>query len=359
MRILGIETSCDDTSIAIVSIDNNQSEVLSFVVSSQTQTHTKYGGIVPYLAAREHANNLDTVLKLVLRKADIPNIKDLDAIAVTIGPGLAPSLLTGLSFAKALAWKYNKPLIGVNHMKGHVYSNWLLPEKENGRFPVTGSRSMFPSLVLIVSGGHTELVIMNDYEKFERIGATLDDAAGEAFDKIARLIGLEFPGGPILAKRAEKVKERKTTIELPRPMIKSGNYNFSFSGLKTAVLYLVKKLEKDQDGKLSETLIDEISSEAQQAIVDVLVAKTIDAAEEFNVSSIMLAGGVSANKLLRQTLGFKSKEIGIPYFQPLPEYTTDNGAMIAMAGYFKKTFSMDNESYHWQTADIEPNLDII
>jgi len=367
MLVLGIETSCDETAASLVEIYPLKSrkvetsgrsfdrvKVLSNVVSSQVKLHAKYGGVVPSLAAREHVKNLRAVLELALRTGN-RKLKDVDLIAVTAGPGLISSLLVGTAFARTLAWKFKKPIIGVNHIEGHIASNWLPPIAENSKFKIRNSKKsktlnlklvsdfgfrasdLFPAICLVVSGGHTQLILMKGFGKYKIVGETLDDAAGEAFDKIARILGLGYPGGPAIAKAAQfSIFNFQFPIKLPRPMINSRNLDFSFSGLKTAVLYLdrdlKKKLGKD---KLPQELICQIAAEAQQAIVDVLVSKTIKAAEEYKAKSIMLSGGVSANKLLRSELQKNAQQKGIKYFQPFAEYTTDNAAMIALAGYIK------------------------
>lgn len=396
MKILGIETSCDETSIAVLEIKNRKLKVLSNVVSSQVKIHAPFGGVVPSLAAREHEKNLPRVLNLALRKAKIKTAeKEIDFIAVTQGPGLEPALWRGINFAKELARLWNKPLIGVNHLEGHIYSNWLPSNKKTynlkSRFRKAESRildseisesglitynKIFPALNLIVSGGHTQLVLMTGHGKFKLIGETLDDAAGEAFDKVSKMLDLGYPGGPVVAQRAAKLKMRSVPIEdqgssisqreigkkvkirFPRPMINSKNYNFSFSGLKTAVLYKIKEL-KEHKKKLTNLETNYICKEFQDAVIEVLVTKTIRAVKEFKVSphtkrvyatksqnktdtrygvgvkSVFLSGGVSANKLLRKTLGRESKKLKIHYSQPELEYTTDNAAMIALAGYYK------------------------
>ncbi len=328
MYILGIETSCDDTAAAVIKAEGGLKKpsfsVLSTVSYSQVAIHKKFGGIVPDLASRAHLEKIAPTVKTALLMSDI-NSDEIDLIAVTRGPGLMPSLLIGVNFARALAYKWQKPIIGVNHIEGHIYSNWLINKKIE-----------FPALILIVSGGHTELVLMRNYGKYKIIGQTLDDAAGECFDKTAWLLGLGFPGGPAIAKEAEKfpsfakASEGKK-IDLPRPMINSKDYNFSFSGLKTAVLYLYNDLVKKYPVfKIRPALAFEV----QNAIVDVLIAKTLKAVRNFNPKSVMIAGGVSANKKLREELAEKLKSSKIPFFIPDLQYTTDNAAMIAAAGYF-------------------------
>ncbi len=328
MTILGIETSCDETSASLLEIRSGPAgkkiKVLTNTVTSQMKLHAKFGGVVPFLAAREHVKNIRSVLVEATQGIDL---KKIDLIAVTSGPGLISSLLVGTAFAKTLAWKLKKPIISVNHIEGHIYSNWLpLPGSVKSEF-----KNIFPILCLVVSGGHTQLILISDYGKYKTIGETLDDAAGEAFDKIARILGLGYPGGPAISNKAEKFKSKDRKIKLPRPMISSKNFDFSFSGLKTAVLYLVRDLQKS--GQLLKTRT-EIAYEAQNAIVEVLVSKTIKAAEKYKVKTIMIAGGVSANKLLRSELKKAAEQKNIKYIQPEMEYTTDNAAMIAIAGYY-------------------------
>ena len=358
MRILGIETSCDETAISVLEINppsrkasavgSTESafgqtksagtvKVLSNTISSQVKLHAKYGGVVPNLAAREHVRNIEHVFKLALKQAGLlkSNFNQIDLIAVTRGPGLGPALLVGITFAKTLAWKYQKPLVGVNHLEGHIYSNWLKPVGVNSKLPITSYQ--FPILNLIVSGGHTELVLMTGHGKYKLIGETLDDAVGEAFDKVARLLGLGYPGGPAVAKRATEFKVRSLKfkvegIKFPRPMIGSKNYDFSYSGLKTSVLYKLRDLEK-AGVKITENIKDEICYEFQKAATEVLIAKTMKAAREYKVRSIFLSGGVSANKYLRSELEKAAEELKVNYSQPELEYTGDNAAMIAMVGY--------------------------
>ena len=334
MRILGIETSCDETSIAVLEIKNKKVKVLSNIVSSQVKIHAPYGGVVPSLAAREHEKNLKPVFEKALKKAKV-KILEIDLIAVTIGPGLEIALWKGVNFAKSVAQSSKKPLIAANHLEGHVYSNFFKPNKIK-----------FPALNLIVSGGHTQLVLMTAHGKFKIIGETQDDAAGEAFDKVARMMNLGFPGGPVISKLAEKGNLKKFT--LPRPMLNQKNYNFSFSGLKTAVLYLLKDL-----GKINEKTTPDICASFQQAVIDVLVKKTIKAAKEYEVKSILLSGGVSANRLLRDTLQKETKKLKVMYSQPDLQYTGDNAAMIALVGYYKNLKTKDKK---FKNLKAEPNL---
>ena len=379
MKILGIETSCDETSIAVLEVvpsshkaskdkQKTKVKVLSNTISSQIKIHAKYGGVYPALAAREHAKNIDKVLKLTLKEAGLKSVEEVDLIAVTKGPGLAVALIVGITFAKTLAWKFKKPIAGVNHLEGHIYSNWLPPKDLDYRLLTIDDR-LFPALCLIVSGGHTELVLMKDHGKFKIIGETLDDAAGEAFDKIARLLGLGYPGGPLIYAEAEKYKIQDPILyfPLPRPMIKSLNFDFSFSGLKTAALYLVKKLrgESPRANLFEDSRFDlkrvrpAIAHEAQQAIVDVLVSKTLKAAKQHKVKSVLLSGGVSANKLLRETLEKEISKINrVNFFKPAMAYTTDNAAMIALAGYFNyaKKKARKEKDFSRKSVKVDANL---
>lgn len=346
MKIIGIETSCDETAVAVLEIKDpepsstascgagaNKIAVLSNIVSSQVKIHAKFGGVVPNLAAREHVKNIRHVFELALKTAGIKNFKrKIDLIAVTRGPGLGPALLVGLSFAKTIAWLYDKPIIGVNHLEGHIYSNWLPPTGQiaNRKSQIIKiTKKIFPILNLVVSGGHTELVLMSGYGKYKLIGETMDDAVGEAFDKVARLLGLGYPGGPAISKIAKNGNPDK--YPLPRPMLKLKNFDFSYSGLKTAVLYLIRDLHLK---KLSKQIKADIAASFQKSATEVLIIKTIRAAQQHGVKSILLSGGVSANETLRTELKKNAEQNGFKYFQPLMEYTGDNAAMIALAGYF-------------------------
>ncbi|MDP2647716.1 MAG: tRNA (adenosine(37)-N6)-threonylcarbamoyltransferase complex transferase subunit TsaD, partial [Candidatus Yanofskybacteria bacterium] len=265
MKILAIETSCDETAAAVVEATDGRFLVLSNIISSQIELHNKWGGVVPQLAAREHVKNIHHVVQTALKEAvEIGNWKleigklPVDLIAVTHGPGLGPALLVGLTYAKTLAWRHQKPIIGVNHMDGHIHSNWIEPEN-----PI---EDIFPALNVVVSGGHTELVLMKNHEEYEIIGETLDDAVGEAFDKVARLLGEGYPGGPIISKLAEQGDPTK--YSLPRPMIKSKDYNFSYSGLKTAVLYLLRDLGHGKELPLK--VKNDVAASFQDAALEVL-----------------------------------------------------------------------------------------
>jgi len=325
MIILGIETSCDETAAAVISVENDQVRLLSNIVSSQIALHASYGGVVPNLAAREHLKNILPVIGTALEKAG-KKPSELDLIAVTNGPGLIPALLIGTTTAKTLSYLWHAPLIGIQHIEGHIYANFISAKTDEIKFPI---------LALVVSGGHTQLVLMKKHLHYEIIGETVDDAVGEAFDKVARILGLGYPGGPAVAKLADSyLGEKKFKITLPRPMLKSANFNFSFSGLKTAVLYATKKDPKNLENP---DYISEMCHEFQTAVTDVLVAKTIRAAKKHHPKTILLAGGVSANKNLRGKLELAVKENlkDTNCFVPELTYSMDNATMIAIAGYYR------------------------
>lgn len=382
MLILAIDTSCDETCIAILKIKNGRLEIKSNVISSQVKIHRKYGGVYPALAKREHQKNLVPVLKLALKKSKklkekhyqrkiplkqkgilrkilkrdiilLEKLEDflkkyekprIDLIAVTVGPGLEPCLFTGVNFAKALGFLLRKKIVPINHIEAHIFANFI------EEFQIS-KKQIFPAISLVVSGGHTELILMKDIGKYKVLGETRDDAAGECFDKIARILGLSYPGGPEierLAKRGEK-----NAFDLPRPMIYSKDYDFSFAGLKTAVLYLTRQIpaKKLKNSKIKAS----IALAVQQAIIDVLISKTIKAAKKFKVRTIFLGGGVVANFQLREQ--FKNTiEIQCPllnlYF-PKVKYCTDNAAMIGIAGYF----NLSNKKC-WREMKVRANLQI-
>jgi tRNA N6-adenosine threonylcarbamoyltransferase len=336
MIILGIETSCDETSVSIIKTSKNKIEVLSNIVSSQVELHAKWGGVVPNLAAREHLKNVIPVLKKSLIETSLHE-KDIDLISVTQGPGLIPALLVGTNFAKTLSYLWNKPLIGIHHIEGHIYANFIEDKTQKIK------QLPFPVLALIVSGGHTQLISMKDHLHYEIIGETQDDAVGEAFDKVARILSLGYPGGPAISQLAEECSSQNTSFDLnlPRPMLNSGDFNFSFSGLKTAVLYATKtfreKNKLSENDKLPKEFVSAMAIEFQQAAIDVLVKKTIKAAKVHNPKTIVLAGGVSANRELRKQLGV-TIENDLPntiYQMPANDYTVDNASMIAAAGYYR------------------------
>lgn len=323
--ILGIETSCDETAASIIAIDkNNELSELSSIISSQIEIHQKYGGVVPEIAAREHVLNILPVIKESLEKAKIEP-KELSAIGITAGPGLITSLVSGIETAKSLAYVWQKPLIPINHIEGHIYANFIK----------NFDKIKFPAVILTVSGGHTILLTMNKDRKIKIIGETRDDAAGEAYDKAAKMLGLGYPGGPIISKLAAEynnISEKKEKIKLPRPMIDSPDFDFSFSGLKTALLY---ELKKDKNWK---NRINEYCFAYQEAIIDVLIRKTIKAAKGFKAKSIMLTGGVSANKELRKRMEEEIMTVfskKVDFIVPDLQHTTDNATMIAVATFFK------------------------
>ncbi|MFH1427576.1 MAG: tRNA (adenosine(37)-N6)-threonylcarbamoyltransferase complex transferase subunit TsaD [Patescibacteria group bacterium] len=420
MKILGIETSCDETAVAVVEGPpshklgtQNLVFLRSNIVSSQINIHKKYGGVVPEVAAREHVTKILPVVNEALEKAGIKReqaAKKITAIAVTAGPGLITSLITGIETAKVLSYVWSIPLIAINHIEAHIYANFINersdpPSEAILRAKRSSERSdpPFPALILTVSGGHTMLVLMKGHGKYQTIGQTRDDAAGEAFDKAAQLLGLGYPGGPIISKYADKFTKQNPEIQnyklhlpagkagitirqladqnskpkisknisLPRPMLNSNNFDFSFSGLKTALLYAIKKdplrLAEGEASKLWKKRIPEYCYEFQQAVIDVLIYKTIKAAKKYNVTTIMLTGGVAANKELRRQMDLEIKK-HIPCSAlcvPCLEYTTDNAAMVATAGYFfiRRSLGVGGHAIRkvftpWQKIKVNPNLEL-
>jgi N6-L-threonylcarbamoyladenine synthase len=363
--ILAIETSCDETAAAVVA---DGRVILSNVVASQIELHRRYGGVFPEIASRQHVLSIMPVVEQALGDAGV-GWPELDALAVTEGPGLAGSLLVGVNAAKGMALMRNLPLVAVNHLEGHVYSNWLVPQAEDLSAPVPDST--FPILVLIVSGGHTELVLMEGHGRYQRLGGTLDDAAGEAFDKVARLLGLSYPGGPVVQRVA--VGADPNAFDLPRALLvqPEHRYNFSFSGLKTAVLRLVREQQEllgdadwpeayagmvDWEGETGrqgnrgpshgeqetglgdgveqrkQSIIREIAASFQAAVADVLVTKALWAAEDHGVSHVCVCGGVAANRELRRQL---AQRMSLPFSIPPIWLCTDNAAMIGAAAHFR------------------------
>jgi len=324
--ILGIETSCDETAASVVI---NGKTIASNVVASQIDLHAQYGGVFPELASRAHVEAIGAVVDQAMQDAGM-GFEKLDAIAVTRGPGLVGSLLVGINYAKGLALALNKPLLGINHLEGHVYSLWLTEQHRE---------IVFPILVLIVSGGHTELLLMTDHGKYERLGGTLDDAAGEAFDKIGRILGLPFPGGPNIERAA--AMGSSASYDFPRPK-RDQTYDFSFSGLKTAVMReaTVMPSADARRARSTETKaqlrsgisVSDVAASFQQALVDTLVEKTARAAKAHHVTEILMAGGVSANQALRKAM---RKETELPVRYPPLNLCTDNAAMIATAGHYR------------------------
>lgn len=322
MLVLAIETSCDETSAAVV---KDGKEILSNVVASQVEFHRKYGGIVPEVASRKHIEVIAAVVKQALDDAKIP-LKKIDAVAATYGPGLVGSLIVGLNYAKAIAYALNKPFIAVNHIEGHIYANFL--ESSNA---LRVTRVSFPFLCLVVSGGHTQLILVKDHGVYESLGRTRDDAAGEAFDKVARFLGIGYPGGPIIDEMSKKGNPK--AIDFPRSML-DGGYDFSFSGLKTAVVNYVRKAGGTENLFSGGTRRADLVASFQQAVVDVLVEKTIRAAEKKKLKWIALAGGVSANSRLREDLKTRTEKEGFKISIPPINLCTDNAAMIGSAGYY-------------------------
>jgi len=402
MKILAIETSCDETAIAILKVESeklkadnqrlkiNNFNILSNVVASQVKLHKKYGGVWPTLAKREHQKNLPIVLKKALKESKLlkkrtknkesirqladknqelekilqrePNLfktllnflkrykkPKIDFIAVTIGPGLEPCLWTGVNFSKALAFWWDLKIIPVNHIEAHILVNFLNQELQT---------ELFPAICLVVSGGHTQLVLMKNFGKYKIIGETRDDAAGECFDKTARILGLSYPGGPTIAAEAAKFNTQHSTlnIQLPSPMIHSKDYDFSFSGLKTAVLYQIKNQSASRRTRIkNKEFIREMAKEIQNAINNVLIKKTIKAAKNYKAKSIILGGGVTANKDLRKRLEIKiKKEIpNTKYFIPEIRHATDNALMIGVASYFNS-----KKATNWKNIKANANLRI-
>ncbi|WP_019107439.1 tRNA (adenosine(37)-N6)-threonylcarbamoyltransferase complex transferase subunit TsaD [Peptoniphilus senegalensis] len=329
MKVLAVESSCDETSVAVV---ENGREVYSNVIASQIDTHKKFGGVVPEIASRQHVEAINTVLKEGLDQAGV-KLSDIDIIAATKGPGLIGALLVGLSAGKALALATGKPFVGVNHIVGHVCANYI------------SFKDLEPPFIgLIISGGHTYLIEVKDYVDFTLHGRTVDDAVGEAFDKVARSLGLSYPGGPVVDALAKKGKE---SIEFPRVMIKEDNYNFSFSGLKTAVLNYLNSTRLRGE----EIVVEDVCKSFQEAVVDVLLEKSFRLAKEKNMDKIVLCGGVSANSRIREAFEERGSKENIRIFYPELKLCTDNAAMIASAAYYEyRAGKVDEENF------ANPNL---
>ncbi len=348
--ILGIETSCDETAAAVVA---DGRVIHSNVIASQVDLHRRYGGVFPEIASRQHVLSILPVIETALSDAGV-EWEDLAAMAVTSGPGLAGSLLVGVNAAKGLAWGRGLPLISVNHIEAHIYGNWLLPAPP----------PEFPLVCLVVSGGHTELILMEGHGQYRRLGGTLDDAAGEAFDKVGRTLGLSYPGGPAIQEAARA--GAPTAFDLPRAWL-PGTYDFSFSGLKTAVLRIVQKYQSKTEVKptsksrvVSSQMppvmrvlpVANLAASFQAAVVDVLVEKTCQAAEEHGARIVLLAGGVAANELLRSEMSQRSS---VPVRYPPPELCTDNAAMVAANGFFR---FQEGQRADWDL-DVLPSLRLV
>ena len=383
MKILAIETSCDDTAIALANFNEiSDFKIISSAISSQIEIHKQWGGVYPTLARREHQNNLVLVLKKVLKdakllktllkdkkhKTDVDEIEhiltrekklfertskflnqyqkpDIDYISITYGPGLEPCLWTGVNFARALSFAWEIPIIPINHIEAHLFANFV-----NQPEMLKQPKELFPAVFLIVSGGHTQLIFIKKLGLYKIIGETRDDAAGEAFDKIARVIGLSYPGGPAIAKASQEISTNKFTLKLPRPMINSNDFDFSFSGLKTAVLYDTKK----HSAKTLKTkqYINTMAKESQQAIIDVLVAKTLKAAKALSAKTIIIGGGVAANKALQQLIAKKSS--GFNLIMPEANLCTDNASMVALNACYRLAKSAKIKN--WKNIKAEANL---
>lgn len=331
--ILAIESSCDETAAAVI---RNGREVCSNIIFSQIELHKLYGGVVPEIASRKHIEKINPVIKEALTEADL-KLNDMDAIAVTYGPGLVGALLVGVAEAKAIAYAAKKPLVGVHHIEGHIAANYIEhPELEP------------PFMCLVVSGGHTHLVKVLDYDQFEIVGRTRDDAAGEAFDKVARAIGLGYPGGPKVDKLAKE--GNRDAIAFPRAKVEGNEYDFSFSGLKSAVLNYLNQCEM----KGCEVNTADVAASFQYAVIDVLTTHAIKAAQEMGYDKLAVAGGVAANSSLRESLQNACSEEGISFYYPSPIYCTDNAAMIGVAGYY----AYQNGVRHGLDLNAVPNLKI-
>lgn len=389
MKILSIETSCDETAAAIVDYVPSQAEtgagqatVLANTVSSQASLHAKWGGVVPDLASREHIRNIVPVIEETLDRAGLTPA-DIDLIAVTQGPGLMPALVIGVTAAKTLAFIWDKPLIGIQHLEGHIYANFLNSRNDQTPPPKADqpgagiTKPTFPLLALVVSGGHTELVLMKDHFQYEILGETQDDAAGEAFDKVAKMLGLDYPGGPLVANRADnfrlkiedckvsspseksKISNLKSAMTFPRPMLDADNFDFSFSGLKTSVLYYLKKHEGE---KSDEKFIDATCHEFQEAVVDVLVGKTKKALAFYSPATFVIAGGVSANVRLRMELRnlIDSEFPDTQFLTPEFTYSLDNAAMIGIAGAirYEHMNEADRTALRESYRTLEPNANM-
>lgn len=392
MNILAIETSCDETALSIISttntdIDNPNFTVLSDLVISQIEIHAEYGGVFPAMAKREHAKNLVPLFKQSLQESELYHIgnsqintdyietilerepelfsalKDLfseialpkiDLIMVTHGPGLAPALWVGVNFARSLSAIIGCPLLPVNHMEGHITSILLKDDYSTHKQALAPLENyQFPMISLLISGGHTQLVLINDWCNYEIIGETIDDAVGEAFDKVARMLGMQYPGGPKISRAAQKGKENQD-ITLPRPMIHSGDYRFSFSGLKTAARYLIDDIKKQN--KLNEQTINDIAYEFEHAVTEVLVKKTSKALQEFGAQGLIIAGGVSANSFITDSFKRACQEYDINLYLPEKNLCGDNSLMIATAGFIHYCKNKEKSLQKEQDLVAESNL---
>lgn len=349
MKILAIETSCDETAISCLDINKKSIHQPGSAISSQIKLHAKWGGVVPELAARQHTINIIPLLKQTLEQAKWQE-KNIDIIAVTSGPGLITSLHVGVASAKALAAAWHKPLIGINHISGHLVSPFVNPKN----WPLAYNKNIWPAAALVVSGGHTEIYKMTSINKWKLLGKTLDDAVGEAFDKVGKMLNLPYPGGPKVSKLAALGNDK--AFIYPRPMIKSKDYNFSFAGLKTAVLYSLLKL----NNKVNQQTKADVCASFQTAALDVLITKTIKAAESIKAKSIIISGGVSANQTLRQKLSEAVKQLpNVKILWPELNVTGDNAAMIGLAAAVQTNFKANKKLLNnWQKLTANANWEL-
>ncbi len=346
MKILAVDTSCDETSASV----SRNDRILSNIVSSQIDLYNEWGGVVPSIAKRAHQERIDPVINLALKRARL-KIHDIDVFAITIGPGLAIALEVGIKKIKELSETYNKPIIAVNHMEGHIYSNFAKNDK--GNYYNKFKKHVFPALCLLISGGHTELVLMSNHGKYKLLGETLDDAAGEAFDKIARPLMFGYPGGPIVERFAEDGNPK--SYDLPRPMIHSKDYNFSFSGLKTASVLLIEKLKQKHKRDFNK-IVPDFCASFQQAIIDVLLAKASKAVKEYKIKQLLIGGGVISNNQIRISFRKEMKKLSVNIFISDKKFCTDNAAMIGICAFYK---SKRNEYVkNIKKVDRIPNLRI-
>ncbi len=342
MITLGIETSCDETALCLLETKENEGvieyRILGNIIHSQIDIHREYGGVFPMLAKREHLKNLPILYEKILAESKIRELQ-INKIAVTKGPGLEPALWTGILFAQELGKKLNIPVIPINHMEGHIVGSLLSKSEAHTDFqkllPVE-----FPALAVLISGGHTEIVKIENFGEYKVLGATVDDAIGEAFDKVARMLGLPYPGGPEISKLAELARKNniENKITLPRPMLHSKNLNFSFSGLKTHVLYTLREL-----GEITDEQKQDISREFENAVTDVLISKTKTAIDEEGPKTLIIGGGVIANKFIRQSFEKLSKEYSLPLYMPVSGLSGDNALMISIVGAIKP--SVETEGF--------------
>lgn len=341
MRILGIETSCDDTAIGIVTYRRGKFTIEALVAASQVLIHRKYGGVVPEVAAREHAVTIIPTLKAALKRARV-GWNNIDAVAVTAGPGLNTALLVGVETARTISYALKKPLVRVNHIEGHIASNWASPE---------ASKIKFPAVALIVSGGHTELILVRGFGHYKLLGRTLDDAVGEAFDKVAKILGLTYPGGPEIAGRARQ--GQASVFIFPRALMGHGSLDFSYSGLKTAVLYELQKHRRKPT-----SFVNNLAASFQAAAVEPLVTKTRWAVKKTGAKTVLLGGGVAANEALRKHLQQTVQRMlpGVTYVQPALNLCMDNGVMVAMAGAFR---AGRRDFTPWQKIKADPNWELV